>query len=358
MAFKPFWRDLPPIVRNGLVLPLLLLNGWCLLVLFEYFRTPITLFLISSLLAYLLGFPVKLLQRFRIPRVWAVAIVVISILVLLGLVGLTVVPLIINQIVRLGQAIPRWVEATTQQWQALEHAPWTQGLPFRLQDIAEPSLQRLGLQLQDLSSRFVDLTLTTANGLVQFALALVLTLYLLLRGDEFWSGIMGLLPVRLREASQQAWRLSFQNYLRGQMTMAVLIGLSSMVVFAFLKIEFWLLFGLFIMVLAFFPFGGSAGIVVVSFLLMLSNFRLGLWAGLVAWLADQLIENFLGPRLLGRFTGVHPAWVLLSLLIGAQVAGFLGVILAVPMAGFVKFMLDLYRQEAPPTPPQRSASSA
>jgi predicted PurR-regulated permease PerM len=343
---KVYLDHLSPSLRNLLILPLLLLNGWCLLQLFNYFRTPISLFLISSLLAYLLGFPVKLLQRFRISRLGAVAVVVIGILLLLSVLSLAGIPLIIDQIGRLGQTIPRWVEAAVQQWQALEHTAWAQRLPFRLQDVAEPSLKRLGLQLQDLSSRFVDLTLTTANGLVQFALALVLTLYLLLRGDEFWRGCMGLLPVRLRESIQQAWRLSFQNYLRGQMTMALLIGLSSMLVFASLQIEFWLLFGLFVMVLAFFPFGGSVGIVLIGLLLMLSNFWLGFRAGLVAWLADQLVENFFGPRLLGRFTGVHPVWVLLSLLIGAQVAGFLGVILAVPTAGFVKFMLDLYRQEA------------
>ena len=105
--------------------------------------------------------------------------------------------------------------------------------------------------------------------------------------------------------------------------------------------------------LAFFPFGGSVGIVLIGLLLMLSNFWLGFRAGLVAWLADQLVENFFGPRLLGRFTGVHPVWVLLSLLIGAQVAGFLGVILAVPTAGFVKFMLDLYRQESIVSPVQQ-----
>ena len=54
----------------------------------------------------------------------------------------------------------------------------------------------------------------------------------------------------------------------------------------------------------------------------------------------ELVENAIAPRLLGKFTGVHPIWVLLSLLIGAKVAGVLGVLIAVPCTSFVKEMLD------------------
>jgi predicted PurR-regulated permease PerM len=55
----------------------------------------------------------------------------------------------------------------------------------------------------------------------------------------------------------------------------------------------------------------------------------------VAVIIEQIVENALAPRLLGEFTGLNPALILLSLLAGAKIAGFLGLILAVPLASLI-----------------------
>ncbi|MGL5034072.1 MAG: AI-2E family transporter, partial [Microcystaceae cyanobacterium] len=111
------------------------------------------------------------------------------------------------------------------------------------------------------------------------------------------------------------------------------------------QIPFGLLFGLVIGLMAFFPFGGAFSIVVLSFIAALNSFWLGVKVLVIATLVDQVVENAIAPRLLGKFTGVHPVWVLLSLIIGAKVAGILGILVAVPCTSFVKEMLDLARKE-------------
>jgi predicted PurR-regulated permease PerM len=55
---------------------------------------------------------------------------------------------------------------------------------------------------------------------------------------------------------------------------------------------------------------------------------------------DQLIDQAIAPRLLGKFTGLRPIWVLIALLVGTNVAGVLGLLIAVPVAGFIKDTAD------------------
>lgn len=62
---------------------------------------------------------------------------------------------------------------------------------------------------------------------------------------------------------------------------------------------------------------------------------------MVATVINQLIENDVAPQLIGGFTGLNPIWILISLLIGAKLAGLLGLVIVVPITGSVKDMLEL-----------------
>ncbi|HAJ59989.1 MAG TPA: hypothetical protein DCP31_12605, partial [Cyanobacteria bacterium UBA8543] len=55
---------------------------------------------------------------------------------------------------------------------------------------------------------------------------------------------------------------------------------------------------------------------------------------------DQVIDQAIAPRLLGSFTGLRPVWVLISLAVGTYVGGLLGLVIAVPLAGFIKSLID------------------
>jgi predicted PurR-regulated permease PerM len=68
---------------------------------------------------------------------------------------------------------------------------------------------------------------------------------------------------------------------------------------------------------------------------------LGIKVLAVGLLVEQAIENIIAPRLLGRFTGLNPVWVLVALLLGTRIAGLLGLLVAIPIAGFIKTTLDM-----------------
>jgi predicted PurR-regulated permease PerM len=92
------------------------------------------------------------------------------------------------------------------------------------------------------------------------------------------------------------------------------------------------------------PFGGTLTVIVISSLLALQNIWLGLKVLLVAIVIGQIIDNVIAPRLMSGMTGLNPAVVFISVVTGSQVAGILGLLLAVPMAGFINRIADALKE--------------
>ena len=78
----------------------------------------------------------------------------------------------------------------------------------------------------------------------------------------------------------------------------------------------------------------------MSLLLALQNFWLGVKVLLIAIVVNQVIENLLAPRILGELTGLNPVWMLISLDLGIKLGGVLGLVVAVPIASFIKATAD------------------
>jgi predicted PurR-regulated permease PerM len=141
-------------------------------------------------------------------------------------------------------------------------------------------------------------------------------------------------------------RLNFHNYFIGQATLASLMAVSITVAFLVLKVPFGLLFGLAIGFMTLLPFGAVFSIWLVSFLIGLNSLWLGIKVLFVALVIDQSIESGIAPRLLGRFTGLNPVWVLIALLLGVRIGGLLGLLIAVPTASFIKSIIDMLKAPA------------
>lgn len=324
-------------------LPAIVLNAWCILLIWDYFRGPISIFLSAAVLSFVLGLPVRQLERWRVPRVIAVLLVLLAIVAIFLLATVTLLPILINQVTGLANTLPRSLNDGIQQFQALEQHSFFSRIPLDLRAVLGTLVSRLSEQLQVLTSRLLDLLLGIASSALQAMLTLVISFYLLLQGEAVWDGLFRLLPKQSRKKARSAIELSFRNYLLSQLTIAVLIGGSSTILLLLLGLRFWLVLGCGIGLLAIFPFGGSISIVALALIQTFSNPLLGLKILVLCWGSDQLIENLIAPRLFGQSIGVHPVWILMAILIGAQIGGLLGVILAVPTVGCLRILLDDYR---------------
>jgi predicted PurR-regulated permease PerM len=328
----------------GLAFPLIVINAWALAVIFDYFHSLLVILVAAALLAFLLNYPVSVVDR-AVPgqrKQASVVVFLLALSVILAL-GLTLVPLALTQAQQLVLSLPKWIDSGQKQILALNEQLDSMGFDINLDILSEQVNERLRNQIQAITQGVFDIALLTVSSLVDFLLTLVLTFYLLQHGDEVWDSMIGWLPEKLRQPFSQTLRLSFQNFFLGQLILATCLGTALTILLLWLRVPFGLLFGLTIGTMALVPFGGSVGIILVTLLIALRDFWLGAKVLALALIVQQVIENLVAPRVLGSVTGLSPVWVFISILTGARIGGLLGVVVAVPTAVVIKSALVVLR---------------
>jgi predicted PurR-regulated permease PerM len=334
---------LPKWLTIGLVIPLLVLNGWLLILVCEYFESLVTIFLTATLLSFILDYPVRFIEQRNIPRAFAILIVLLAGILLLGIIGVTVIPILLEQLNALLERLPSYVASGSEQAKVLEAWADERNFPISISSLVADSLSRITYQLQQLSGQILGSFLSVVGSLLDLLLTVVLTFYMLLHGSELWQDIFQFFPDSYRQAIRDSLKLTFNNYFIGQITVASVMGISITIAFLIIQVPFGLLFGLVVGLMALFPFGAALSISLVSFLMALKSIWLGLKVLAIAFVIEQIVESVIAPRLLGEFTGLNPVLVLVSLLVGAQLGGFLGLILAVPVASFIKRAFTIFK---------------
>jgi predicted PurR-regulated permease PerM len=327
----------------GLSAPILVLNFWAMSTFAKFFGALLSVVVVASLLAFLLNYPVSWCVQHGLKRDPAsIIIFLLTLSVLLGL-GITLFPLAYDQALQLIARLPEWIESGRQQLLVLSQEAEDRGIPLNLDAITAQAIDRLQSQIQSLTKGIVNLALGTVSSvfdtLIAILVTVILTFYLLQHGDELWQSLIEWLPESKQEPVSQTLKLSFQNYFIGQLILGICMASALIPTFLFLKVPFGLLFGLTIGTMALVPFGGTVGIISVTFLVALQNIWLGLKVLIAAAIVQQILENLVAPRVLGSFTGLNPVWVFMSVLVGAKTAGLIGVVIAVPTAVVIKTSL-------------------
>ncbi|BAZ31622.1 hypothetical protein NIES4074_40950 [Cylindrospermum sp. NIES-4074] len=337
-------NKLPRWLTIGLAFPVAILNGWLLLQVVQYFQPLVSVVASAILLAFVLNYPIQFFQERGVQRNLAIGGVLLLAVVILAALGITLVPLIIEQLNELANILPSWIDSGSQQLQAFQDwALSQQQLPINLSALVTQVLERLSNQLQSFTGRILGFAVDTIGIVVNVLLAVVLTIYLVLNGDRLWDGVYQWFPTHTGTKVRQLLREDFQNYFIGQATLGAVLGVAIILAFLLLQVPLALLFGIGIGLFSLFPFGTGIGIAIVSLLVALQNFWLGVEVLGVAVAIDQVNSNFIAPRILGNLTGLNPVWVVISLLIGAKLGGVLGLLVAIPFASFIKDTTDSWR---------------
>lgn len=329
-------KKLPRWLVLGLAYPFLFLNGWLLILTFDYFQSIIDILITATLLAFVLDYPIQLLRRRGVRRTFAIIWVFLLTLLVLVVLGLTLAPIVIAQLNELIVRLPSWIKSGSQQLQVFNDWAGERQLPINFKGVETQLSEHLSSQLQALVGEALRLVLNTVSQVLDVFVTIILTFYLVLHGEKLWDGIFQWLPSKYTNQLRKILPQKFHNYFAGQATLATLMGVSMTIAFLVLQTPFGLLFGLVIGVMSLFPFGGALSITLVSFLMALKSFWLGVRVLIIATFIDQLIENGVAPRLLGGFTGLNPVWILVALLVGAKLMGILGLLIAVPLAASIK----------------------
>ncbi len=316
-----------------------------LVLLLWLFRGILLPFVVGIALAYLLNPLVNQLQRWKFNRAWATTVVLLSVITIVLSIFFMLVPLVGQQVIGLIQRLPGYVADLQQlfarwspeinEWLGPERAAQLQA---SLNDLARQVLGFIGT----IPGELVNIGLTGATVIGFIVLTPVVSFYLLLDWEGMMRGVDGLLPQDHRAEIKTVLKdvdSSMAGVIRGQGGVLLIDAVFYATALSLIGLNFGLVVGLIAGLLSFVPFVGfifgfglSVGIALVQFW---PNWWMVVLVGGV-FLFWQFIEgNVLYPKLVGSAISINPVWMMFALLALGAIFGFVGLLLAVPLAAIV-----------------------
>lgn len=289
---------------------------------------------IAALLAYALAPAVKLLERVM-PRFLAMIIVYLLVLSGLSVLGYFIIGSAVMQAIQLKDSL-----GANGQLSHLLETLKTYGIT---QEQINQARSMLFSSLGGVASGVLPVLKGVFEGILDLVVVAMLSIYLLVDGSRLTSWLRTNAPLLQRErvrSSLDTLERVVGGYIRGQLALAVLIGLLVGVGMAVLGVPHPILLGVLAFVLAFIPILGTFFSAAACFLLALTQGVLIAVIVLVYFGVVHAIEAYIvGPRLVGHAIGLHPAISLFALVTGAELFGIWGVLFAAPVAGLAQAMV-------------------
>lgn len=344
---------------------LVLAAGWSTLKVINYFSELISIVVTAALLAFVLNYPVKVLcaqlptlpggaangRTVRLSRSIAASFVYLLVLAMVGVLAVTLVPPVLNQLQQLIVNLPELIASGQQQLNDFQSWSRAHHLRFAAPLVQEQLLAQVQQRAEAIATNGIGFLLGTFNWVIDGILVLVISFYLLLDGERLWGSVTRFFSPPIRDYLTQSFRSNLQRFFSGQLLLGLFMAVTLSLAFWWLQIPFFLVLSLFIGLMEVIPFiGATLGIITVGVLVAFMNWWLAVQGVAVAIALQQIKDNVLAPRILGNLTGLSPAIVLAALLLGGKVGGLLGVILAIPLAGMVRTVVELLLD--PTLPPQ------
>lgn len=319
-------------------------------------------FVVGAVVAYFFDPLVSRLQRLGLSRALATTAVTILAALIAAGVGFAIVPPLLGQLEALVTKAPEYIVQVVT----------------RAQPMVEPLRARLGLgplslnDLQAAATKWAGEALGivggVAGGLAQRSAAIinllgllfltpVVTFYLLRDWERVLAAIDSGLPLdhadTIRELARDS-NAAVAGYLRGQALVCVILGTIYGTGLSLVGLQFGFVIGLIAGLISFIPFVGTFVGASMSLGMALAQFPPD-WISVLKVAAvfgvGYLLEgNVLSPKLVGDRVGLHPVWIMFALLAGGSLFGFVGVLIAVPVAAvigvLVRYLFARYRASA------------
>ncbi|MGL5448074.1 MAG: AI-2E family transporter [Rhabdaerophilum sp.] len=314
-------------------------------------------FVAALILAYLLDPVVDRLQRIGISRLWGTVIVMLLVTVAFVILLLSVAPVLVNQLASFITKVPGYVARiqtliTEQGGPLIERIGGTERLT-EIQAALSGGLGDAAKWAGGVLTSIISGGSTIVGVISLLVLTPVIAFYLLLDWDHMIEKVDSWLPRQhapvVRDLAQQMDQ-SVAGFLRGQALLCLLLGLFYAVALTMIGLNFGFLIGIIAGVISFIPFVGSITGLLISGGVAIAQFwpeYIWIIVVLAVFGIGQFVEgNILQPKLLGNAVGLHPVWLMFSLLAFGSLFGFVGVLLAVPVAAaigvLVRFALGQY----------------
>jgi len=330
-------REIQPIVILAFLL-MSVLVWWRL-------QALLTPFITAFVIAYALDPMVEWLEARKLPRALVTTLIISAVLGTLIGIGILIIPRLVVEVGELASNLPHWVDSSWD-WGEQVFLPWVEGLNLPLEGayskLREHLPQMLGSfsgKLMNWSSAAISGMAGLLSGLANLILIPIITIYFLNEYNQNKSRVYSIVPMKSKELAFQLYQkldTVLAAYIRGQLLvcsfLAIWIGLG---LWLFAGLPYALLLGIAAGLANLLPYIGTSIAALLTLIVAATqpDPLVTVVKALIVFATAQFLEgNLITPRIVGNRVGLHPLVVIFSVLLFATLFGFIGLLIAIPVA--------------------------
>jgi len=315
--------------------------------------TVLLVFVVAAVVALILNPLVTFVERrLRFPRGLAVAAVYVGLLSALTGLGLLLANPIADQANALGHDVPHLVKSANRSLSDVQDYFDRKGIHIQVKRQGQTAVQtianKLGAATGSIASTATDLLKTVVTGALGLILVIVLSVYMLLYADRIGGLVRRVMPPgdgTPEDDYPTRVQRAVGGYLRGQLLFSVCMGIGAgLGCFVLGKIgvfpagdDYAFAFGVFFGLMELIPFlGPILGALPPVLVALFENPVDAIWVGLFFLALQQIEGHVVAPQIFGKTLRINPLLVIFALLLGGEIYGILGALVALPLAAVAR----------------------
>jgi len=323
------------------VLFLIVLVRPMLMSVYGFLKAVLAPFLVAMIISYTLNPIVNMLHDRKVPRTAAVLLIYAVFLSVSVVILMNVIPMFMNQVEELNEHMP---ELTMRAQGLVDHFNNNNVLPEAVRDGINRSIGTLEKRIEQWIANFLNNIDSVVNVLFIVMIVPFLAFYMMKDLDVFERAALQYVP---RARRKHAVRLlkdidaALGSYIRGQLIVSVCVGVLAYIGYLIIGMPYPLLMAGFVSLFDIIPYlGPFFGALPALIMATTISWKMVLMVIVVNMICQNLESNVISPQVVGKSMKMHPLTIILVLLIGGELAGIVGMILAVPFYAALKVIVQ------------------
>ncbi|WP_217594822.1 AI-2E family transporter [Cohnella sp. GbtcB17] len=298
-------------------------------------------FLIAMIIAYVLNPIVAMLHHRRMPRTAAVLLIYAVFVCSSVVVLVNVTPMFAAQVRELNEHMP---ELTMRAQSLVDNFNKNDSLPDTVRSGINRAVFGLEKQISVRISDFLNNIGAVVNVIFLLMIVPFLVFYILKDMDVFERAVLKYLPRARRQGTIRLFKeidMALGSYIRGQFIVSLCIGLAAYIGYLIIGMPYPLLMAAFVALFDIIPYlGPFLGALPALVMASTISWKMALFVVIVNTLCQTLESNVISPQVVGRSMKMHPLTIIFVLLIGGELAGVVGLLLAVPFYAALRVVVQ------------------
>lgn len=210
--------------------------------------------------------------------------------------------------------------------------------------IIDTTYKKFDRQLSSFITNLIDGLVNVSEDILSFAVVPIIVYYFLADADNIYNKLLIIFPAKsrlvIKKISKDTDKI-LGRYIVGQLALCLVVGILTLIILMLFHVDFPIILSLFNAIFNIIPyFGPIFGALPAIIVALFNSPKIGLWTALALLAIQQIEGNIISPKITGDSVDMHPLAVIVLVIIGNKVGGFLGMVLAVPIAVVIKVVHD------------------